>query len=234
MVFSFTGLSYLAGSVVLFLLALRFFRYWRQEHSVAGRMLFFFVLFLLLFFMFTATLSLFFAHSAFLLKFVTIAAIVLQGISLSFLGYLLLRMKAPSVPPLLGPVVILLASGISAVIAVSLPYAPRLDAEELIIQWNVPLAVNVPRMIMFLLTFLPLSWVFFQEYRVTQEPKAKNKALGLAVVMLVGFAMTFFDFVLERIFGLSEAASDILLNIVFGVLIVAVLFPSWFWRKEVV
>ncbi|OHA67070.1 MAG: hypothetical protein A3C82_02335 [Candidatus Wildermuthbacteria bacterium RIFCSPHIGHO2_02_FULL_47_12] len=233
-IFTFTGLSYLIGSAVLSLLAMRFFRSWRQERSLPAHMLFFFVLFLLIFFILTTILSLFFAQSASALKFVTVMAIFLQGISLSFLGYLLLRMQFPSVSPVLGPLCILLASLVFTVLAMLDPYAPSLHAEGLVIQWNVPLYINIPRMFLFLLTFLPLAWVFFQEYRMTQERKAKRKALGLAIVMSTGFVMTIFDFLVERLFGLSEIMSDIWLNVLFSVLFFVVLLPAWSKRQEMV
>lgn len=234
MAFSFTGLSYLIGSVVLALLAMRFFRYWKQERSFAARMLFFFVLFLFFFFIFTAILTLFFAYSTPALRLAVIEAVILQGIALSFLGYLLLRLKVPSISPFLGPVCILSVSGVCAVLAILLPYVPRFVPEELIIQWNAPMIVSVPRTVIFFLTFLPLAWVFFQEYRTTQEAKAKERAFGFAVAMSIGFLMGSFDFVFEQVFGLSEVVSDIVSNVAFGILLFAILVPSWFQRKEVV
>lgn len=234
MAFSFTGLSFLIGSIVVFFLTVRFFRYWMQERSLTGRMLFFFALFFLIFFALTAVLTLFFARSTFVLKLTVIIAIFLQGIALSFLGYLLLRLKIPSISPLMGPACILLLSGASAILAILIPFAPRLDEGNLVIQWNAPLVVSMPRMFIFFVTLLPLAWVFFQEYRITQDSKSREKALGMAVVMVMGFLMSSFDFVLEQVFGLSEVVSDIFLNVTFAILLVVVLFPFWSQRKEVV
>ncbi|HEA84576.1 MAG TPA: hypothetical protein ENI04_01175 [Candidatus Wildermuthbacteria bacterium] len=223
---SITAISYLAGLIAFILLTWRFFSYVRAENTVTSRMFFYFSVSFTVFLAITAFVTLFLYESTLSLRFAVITAAFFQGLGMSFLGYMIVFLKFKSFSPKLGFAIIFLLTIISTLLAVILSYEPVLSEAASAIEWGVPFAISIPRAIALFITFIPVGYIFIQQSVTAQERHLKIRALGMGFIMFLSFAAGFVDFILEQLLNLGPVSSDYALSVVFGILVLIIVFTQ--------
>lgn len=209
MVFSFTGLAYLSAFFMATVLVTRFFNYWRKDRTVVSKLFLFFTIPMAIFVFITALAGLFFADNTFVLKLTVFFSTFLQMLSCSIIGYLVSYVKFPKVSPWLGFSIIFILGIIATILTVLTPFTPFLEQDRAINWGSRPWADNL-RVLVFLITFIPLGIIFIQEYKKSKDLYVKDKALVLGFIFLTGFAIGFSEFFLEGILSWPTVTSDIL------------------------
>lgn len=207
------------GSLAFGFLAFRFWQYYTREVSVFSKMMLFFSLSFLAFTLYTAAATLFFPHSSEVLKSAIVAATFFQGIGNSFLAYLIVFMKIPRISPRTVFVVFLLATLVTTFVAITSDSRSFFDSESSAVDWGVPAAEDLPRAIMFFLTFIPMGLIFVQQYFSTTDPEVKLRAFGLGSLLVLGSFAAAVDLVLEQQLNLGPAAGDIAQIVIYTVLL---------------
>ena len=226
MFLSLTAISYLIGLTALVLLTWRFFYYAKRENTVTSRMFLYFGLSFTVFLLITFLCTAFFYESVSVLRFVIVTAAFFQGLGMSFLGYLIVFLKVKSISPKFGFGAIFLLTLVSTSLAIVMPYEPVFNEAALSIDWGVPFAVSIPRALAFLLTFIPMGYIFFQQSLLAKERYLKIRELGLGLVMLLAFVAGFIDFILEQLLHLGPASSDYAFSCIFGMLVFIIVFTQ--------
>ncbi len=228
-----TGATYVFGFAALSLLTLRFWQYFKREQGVMSRMIFYFGLSFSIFAFFTAAISVFFASSAAMLKIAVVQAVFFQGLGISFFSYLLAYFLKKSFFPAKIAFSLSFAVTVAATFfAIFLPFQPHLVKEALAIDWSVPPIVDTLRATIYLLTFIPLSFVFFRSLTVVQDPIARLKSFAFGFLMMVGTLAISVEFIFEKIFNLGVASGDIALIVTYAIIIFIALLPSRAKPKE--
>ncbi len=226
MLVSITAFSYLAGLISFILLTWRFFFYIKAENTVTSRMFFLFSASMTVFLAITAFVTLFLFESVSALRFAVITAAFFQGLAMSFLGYMIVFLKFKSFSPKLGFSIIFILTIISTLLAALMSYEPVFNGVASSIEWGVPFAVSIPRAIALFITFIPVGYIFIQQSVTAQERHLKVRALGMGFIMFLSFAAGFVDFILEQLLSLGPASSDYALSVVFGVLVLIIVFTQ--------
>jgi len=222
MSFSFTGLAYLFSFFGLGLLSYRFFQYWKREKTTLSKLFLYFISIFEFFIFITAIAGLFFAKNIQILKVVVVSDIFLQGLASAIVGYLIIYLKFPKVSPWLGFWIIFLLGLATTVLTIIIPFEPSFDPSGAI-DWDVgKFPTSILRTIIFLITFLPLVVIMFQQFITSKDFYIKTKALGLGLICLFGLIMGFLDFFLEKILKLGAISSDIAMGFLSVIVLILV------------
>lgn len=206
---SYTGIAYAVGSLTFVFLTFRFYQYYTKEASVFSKMMFFFSFFFLLFFLYVAAASLFFPYNSQVLKSAVVVATLFQGLGSSFLAYLIFFMKIPRVSPRFVFVVLIVITLATTFVHATSKSSPSFVPASFVIDWGVPVAEDLPRAIIFFLTFVPMGVIFVQQFFSMKNPEGRLRAFGLGALLILGAFAAVLDLVLERQFNLGPAAGDI-------------------------
>jgi hypothetical protein len=211
MTFSFTGLAYLLGFFALGILTYRFFQYWRRDRTIVGELNFYFAAILTFFFFITAIGGLFFAQNTLILKWIVISAVFLQSLAFAILAYLIVYLKLPKISPWVGFWVIFLLGITATILTIITPFYPFLE-EGRVINWGSQPAADTLRLLIFLITLIPMMIIFIQEYRATEDLYVKAKALGMSALCFFGLVAGLLDFLLENLLTLGTVSSELALG----------------------
>lgn len=197
MAFSYTGLSYLFLFIASAFLAYRFFQYWQRIRDRISKLLFLFTFPLVLFVFLTAIGGLFFADNTQILFLTVISGAPLQGIAFGILLYTLIYLKFPQISPWIGFFLIFIFGILGAIF---LPETnPTLDRG--LIDWGVSFSLDY--VILRILIFLPLvgfSFVLYEQYKTSEDPMVRTRALGLALLFIFAIGIGILDFLARNLF----------------------------------
>ncbi len=226
MTFSFTGLSYLFLFFTLGVLIYRFFQYWRREKIVLSKLFICFASTFALFALITAIAGLFFAKNSQILKGVVVGDVFLQGLVCAIIGYMIIYIKFPKISPWFGFWAVFLLGLTTTILTILIPFEPSFDPSGAI-NWDVEkFPTYILRSILFLITFLPLAIIHFQQFIASEDFYVKTKALGLALIFLLVLVIGSLDFFLENILKLGAISSDIGLLILSLILLIVILLTQ--------
>jgi hypothetical protein len=216
---SYTGIAYVAGSLAFGFLTFRFYQYYMREVSVFSKTMFFFSLSFLIFTVYTAAASLFFPYNSQILKSAVVVATLFQGLGASFLAYLIFFMKISRVSPRLVLAVFFVVTLVTTFVSATSKAIPSFDPVHSAVDWGVPVAEDLPRAVMFFLTFVPMGAIFVQQFFSAKSPEMKMRAFGLGALLIVGSFIAAVDFILERLLNLGLATGDIAQTILYVALL---------------
>jgi len=231
MSFSYTGLAFLLGSFAVGLLSYRFFQYWQREKTIISRLFLYMAGVFTLFMLITAVSGLFFAQNTTILKLTVIFAAFIQAFAFAVIGYIIFYLKFPRVSPWLGVIPIFLLGLVSTVLTIILPFNPYLEPSGGINWDNQPVADTI-RFFLFLISFLPLSFIMVQQSRISKDPAVKRRAIGISILLLFGIVTGLLDFFLENMLKLGALGSDVGMAVISVVIFVTVFFTQKPPKKE--
>lgn len=220
--FSFTGVAYLLGFFAAGLLTYRFFQYWRREKTTISKLFLYFVGIFALFMLITAIAGLFFAKNTQILKGVVISAAFLQGLACAIIGYLIIYIKFPQISPWFGFLVIFLLGLTATILTIITPFHPFLETSRAI-NWDFQPLADIFRFLVFLITFVPLSIILIQQFKVSEDPYVKARSFGLGLLLIFGLITGLLDFFLENVLKLGAISSDIAFGF-FGIALFVLVF----------
>lgn len=208
MSYSITGFAYFGTFLSAGFLTYRFFQYWRKERTLTAKLFFYFMAIFSLFFLTTFIPAFFFAQNTFLLKGVVIITAFLESLACGFLGYLIFYLKVPRLSPWIG-FFIPLVLGISAtVLSIITPFEVYLEPGGAI-NWGDRGLADYLRNLVYFTTFLPMTFILFEQFKKSGSPYGRSRALGLGLVFVFVIVITLFDYGVEKIFNFPAVSSDI-------------------------
>jgi len=212
MTFSVTGVSSLLAFFAIGFLSYRFFQYWQRERTTVSKLFFCFVSIFSLSMFITAIAGLLFVGNTLVLKGTVISAAFLQGLAAAVIGYVIIYMKFPKVSPWFGFLIVFLFGLMATYLSIVVPYippsAPFLEPSGGI-NWGFQPLADILRFLVLFITFVPLGLIFTQQFKASENPYIRARALGMGLLLLFGIITGFLDFLLETILGLGAASSDI-------------------------
>lgn len=206
--FTFTGLVYLVMSLSLFFLAVRFYHNWRKDNTAVPKFFFFYSITFLLSGIITVIGSFFFSENTEVLKFVVTCASFLQGLMSAFLGYAIFYLRIPKVSPWVGFFPVFILCLLSTFFTANSSFHPTLGGNG-VIDWDIQTGPNIFRVVILLITIVPISVIFFQEGMRVKDKALRDKSFGLALLFLVGLFAGILDFFLEKYLHLGAISSDL-------------------------
>jgi len=229
MSYSFTGFAYLILVFALGCLIYRFFQYWRKEKDIISKCFLCIAVLFEIFAFSKAIGGLFFANNLVFLETTIDIVTFIQALAFAVLAYLIIHLKFPRISPWLGfiPVFVLglIATGLSIITA----YHPFLEPSGAI-NWglsSVPLTLSLLRILLFFITFVPMSIIFSQQFKIAKEPYVKKKTFVMIIFFLFAFTVALLDFLFIGIFKLEAIWRDITLIILSIILfLISIISPK--------
>jgi len=222
----YTAIAYAIGSFVFAFMVLRFYQYYSRESSVFSGMILLFALSFFAFTLYTAIASLLFADNGQALKSAVVAATFFQGLGSSFLAYLIVFMKLPLLSPRFTFLLFFGATLLTTYLVAGTPGVPVFDAAHGVVDWGTITAEHIPRVIIFFVTFIPMGYIFVQQYFSSKDPQVKLRAVGLGAPLILGAFAAAIDLVLEQQLNLGPASGDIGQIFIYSLLFFVLLFTQ--------
>jgi len=213
MAYSFTGIAHLILLFALGYLAYRFFQYWKKEKDVISKFSFYIVLLFGLFVFSKVIGGLFFATNSRFLERTIDAAAFFQAFAFAIMAYLVIYIKFPKISPWFGFIPILILGLIVTILTSIISFNPFLEPSGAI-NWGFPsnplnFIVSILRAFLFFITFTPLIIISLNQFKTSEDPYLKRKALGMSLFFLLILPTALFDFFLITIFKLDPIWRDI-------------------------
>lgn len=228
MSYSITGIAYLTLFFALGYLIYRFFQYWKKEKDVAAKQSLYFVGLFELFVLLQTISGLFFADNPLFLGKTRGAGAFIQALAFAVMAYHIIYLKFPKISPWFGFVPILILGLIAAIFTITvIPFNPFLDLSGAI-NWGFPsgpfaVSVSALRLFLFFVTFIPLIIILFSQFKSTEDPYFKGKALGMGLALLFILVGASFDFLFIGIFNLNPIWRDMVFIICSAVFLVTLI-----------
>jgi hypothetical protein len=213
MAYSVTGTAYLSLLLTLGYLIYRFFQYWRKEKDVVAKQSLWFTGLFGLFVLISAIGGLFFADDPSFLEKTREVGVFIQAFAFAAMAYHIVYLKFPKVSPWLGFAPVLILGLVAAFLTITVAsLEPSFDPSGSI-NWGFPsdlasVSVSILRLFLFFVTFIPLIIILFSQFKSTEDPRAKGKALGIGLALLFILVGASFDFLLISVFGLNPIWRD--------------------------
>lgn len=231
MIFPTTGIAYSFLSFGLGIFAWRFFQSWQvtekklKRKSEAGKWLFSFFAIFTIICSITTVVALFFNQNVLILRWLVIFTSFLLTLGAAAAAYLVFYFTIPKVTPWYGFIGIFILGIITTVLSIFIFNEPFLEINGGL-NWGLRPPVNFLRFSIYLVTFLPLSIIFLRQFCFTKKgDDIRIKSLALALILFIGLIVVYVDFILEPIFNLPAASSDILILFLSIILIICGLLP---------
>lgn len=213
MAYSFTGIAYLTLLFALGYLVYRFFQYWRKEKDPISKHSLCFIILFELFVLIETIGGLFFANNPSFLEKQIDVGVFIQALAFAVIAYHIIYLKFPKISPWLGFTPILILGLIATILTVITPFNPFLEPSGAI-NWGFPsgplvIWVSVLRFFLFAVTFIPLIIILLSQFKISEDPYLKRKALGMSLPLLFILVGASFDFLFIYIFKLGAIWRDI-------------------------
>jgi len=225
MAFSFTGLAFLFGFFAMGLLSYRLFQSWQREKTVISKLFFYFAAIFSLFFLIAAITGLLFAKNPTVLRARVITGAFIQTMAFANLGYLIFYTKLPQISPWFGFISVFLLGLVAAILTIVIPFEPFLEPSGGI-NWGSQPPADILKVLIYLITCLPLAIIFFQQFRTSKDPSVRAKAIGLSFAFMFGLIVGLFDFLLENLLKLGAISSDVSLSFFSIILLIIIFFTQ--------
>jgi hypothetical protein len=227
--YSFTGIAYSILSLTIGLLTYRTFNYWKKEKDRVSKIWFYASFSLLLFAILKTIVGLFFAKDPVILEMSIDAGSFFQAISYSALVYFVFYVKFyPRISPWWGAFPALLLGIASTISSINTKFIPFLEPSGSI-NWGVPSPFSLSvilRVILFFITFIPAIIVLSEQFKKSENVRARRKALGFMLVFFSSIIIGLFDFFLINLLKLDAIWRDIGF-VVLSVVVIIILLSTW-------
>jgi hypothetical protein len=210
---SITGFAYLINFFALLYFDYLLLRYWMKERTLLSKLWFFSILFFVLFMLIKAVAGLFFANNLFILKQTVYVGAFLQAFSLATMAYLVAYLSGKKNFSMISFVFALSLGIIGSVLTIFAPLNPSLD-QRFSINWGLgsnttALWVAFIRIFLFIIIFVPMMWINFRQFLISQDADAKRRSLGLGLSFILLAITAFMDFILITILKMEPFFRDI-------------------------
>jgi len=206
-----------------------FSHFWRKKKDIISKCFLYVVVLFEVFAFSKAIGGLFFANNpAFLEITIDITAFV-QALAFAILVYLIIHLKFPQISPWFGFIPVLVLGLIITGFSIITFYHPFLEPSGAI-NWDLssaPPTLSLLRAFLFFITFIPMSIVFSQQFKITKDPYVKRKTFVMIIFFLLAFVVALLDFLFINIFRLEAIWRDITLIILSVILfLVSIITPK--------
>jgi len=227
MSYSFTGFAYLILVFALGCSIYRFFQYCRKEKDIVSKCFLYIAVLFEIFAFSKAIGGLFFANNPAFLEITVDIAAFIQALAFAILAYLIIHLKFPQISPWFGFIPVLVLGLIVTGLNIITFYHPFLEPSGAI-NWglsSVPLTLSLLRTFLFFITFIPMSIVFSQQFKIAKESYVKKKTFVMIIFFLLAFVVALLDFLFISIFRLEAIWRDITLIILSIILFLTSIIP---------
>jgi len=224
MVFTLTTLAELIGFLATSLLAYCFYIIYQKDNSVLSKLFFYITVFFSLYFFFTGFGLLFFPQSSLILKTLVVIAVFLESLACAIMGYAVIYLSSPKIKPFYGFLFIFILGLLITIFTIKIPFSPVLESAGAVntINWNTPFIIGIFQFLIFFITFIPLSILFFHYSKFLKLPFIKIRAIGMGLMILLGLNAAFIDYFLEGFLNLIPLCSDFAIGF-FGICLILTL-----------
>ena len=210
--FSFTGIVYAPISFVFSFVTYRFYQEWKKSQTTVGRDIFVVFLSLTLVCFSGAFAGTIFTHSATGIIWMLIVSSILLTFANGLLGHLFVHLKFPKISAWWGFGIIFLYGSVVTVLSIFSDIQPKFEVSGGI-DWGLPNNIDYLRSIVYFMGTVPISIVYLNKYRQTNERHLKSEYLFLTMVFLFALAVVIVDFIIEPLIGAEALLSEIALLI---------------------
>lgn len=213
MSFSLTSLSYLIGLIVLAYYSYRIFSYWQRNQDFISKLWFFVTLFFSLFFLIRFFGLLFILDNPELVQKTLAPGVFFQFIGISVMAYIIFYLKFQKISPWIGFFTIFLIGLVISFFSISVEYSPVL-VQGLSIDWGFVadslfmITVTV-RSFIFLVLFVPLTLIFIEQYKQSEDVQLKKRNFGLVLTFIFLIITAISDLFFINFLGVSPVWRDI-------------------------
>lgn len=208
---SITGIVDLFVALSLAVLSLRLFHGWQESRTLLVKFLFSLSVTYVIFFASVAVGGIFYAQYGQALLIIDIIGAFTQAIGGVLGGYFMAYLLLPKILPWFGALPMVALGLLATWLTATLPTQPFVEGAFNAINWNYQWNEAIPRLLVLLITFLPLLFLFVKSLLQVATPQEKLKALGIGAIFFMGSVSALFDFVIERQFGLPAISGDFVL-----------------------
>jgi len=229
MTYSVTGFAYLILFFPLVYLIYRLFQYQKKGKDPASRQALYIASLFGLFVIITAIGGLFFADNYFILEKKVEVSAFIQAFAFAVMAYHIIYLKFPKISPWLGFVPVFILGMVVAVLSVTmLQFSPSLEQSGAI-NWGFPsgsiaVFVSLLRLFLSLITFIPITIIFFSQFKNSENTYLKGKSLGLGLTFLFVLIGASFDFLFIGLLNIDAIARDIAFIVSSIILLITLIF----------
>ena len=216
MAFSFTGIVYFFGLLVMVVFTYRMAKLYQKQKTNFAKFFFYGLLSLLINLLIITVISLFFSNSALLLKTAVIVSILLQSLGFIVIAKAFFPLIFPESSFRLFEIILFLFTLLAMILYFQSMRTPFLDFSGFI-NWNVPVSVGIIRLLIFIVSACFSLSLLFREVKSEIE-KVRKKSIILIVLAVGGIICFLSFFVIFRTSGMSEAFVIIFFVFIIGIL----------------
>ncbi|MBC8385258.1 MAG: HD-GYP domain-containing protein [Candidatus Cloacimonetes bacterium] len=210
--FSFTGIVYTPISFVFSFVTYRFYREWEKNKTSESRDIFSIFASLTFVCFSGAFAGTVFTHSKTGIIRMLIASSILLTFANGFLGHLFVHLKFPKISAWWGFGTVFIYGSIITILTIFSEILPKLETSGGL-DWGLPNHIDYLRSIVYFMGTVPISIVYLQKYRETDERYLKSEYLFLVMVFLFALGVVIVDFIIEPLIGAEALLSEVALLI---------------------
>jgi hypothetical protein len=177
-----------------------------------------------------AVSGLFFIGNEEVLIYTIFAVAILQVISATIMGYIISYLKFPNISPWIMTSVVFII-GLFIIYSSSRVGYEAIVTEWGAINWTLPTSpfgtfYSILRSLLLAFAFIPVSFIFLQQAKETENKILKKRSIGLAIVLFGASLIGILDYILVGVLGLEIIYRDISMFVLGIILFLVVIFTQ--------